>query len=659
MPYPAPPPGSPPSEDKGPKLLTYGTERQSVARRIRRRVPWLKDLLLLAAVPIAIIGYNIISDSGSAAPREQGDLPSMVRSPVRDPGATESLVAVPEDEVEGAVGSEILLAVRATGFRGVPMTDALVQWRVDFGEGSLVEDSTQTDAEGLARTSLLLPAEPGEMIVVGVVADTDLPPVRFHVTVLPGVPSEVMAVRGDQQTGPPGGLLAQPLHVRVTDQDGNPVRGVEIRFQVLSGEGMVAPTRTRTDSLGEASARWRLGSAPGTQQVAALAPEADDAVVTFAARAGGAPTQPAPAQGPPTTVAGQNPTPEEPEVEEEDPAPEPVTVARRAYSVGGGYVCVLVGGRPRCRGANDRGQGDAGPGTDFLAVAGGVSHVCALDGIGRASCWGANEAGQLGDGSRSDRASASQVDSDLRFSSLSAGLSHTCGVGSGGMAACWGRNLNGQLGDGTRDDRTTPRTVAGGVPFRRVSSGWHHTCGLGTDNRAYCWGLNAAGQLGDGSRLDRLVPTRVAGAFSVLSAGSAHTCGISGDQILCWGDNSFGQLGDGTLDDRTRPVRVQGLPGPPIRLAAGAVHTCALIQGGQAFCWGQNLHGQLGDGTTQNQRTPTAVAGGLEFTSLYAGGALTCGFSASGPEYCWGLNQSGQIGDGTRTNRSTPTQVGG
>jgi alpha-tubulin suppressor-like RCC1 family protein len=80
---------------------------------------------------------------------------------------------------------------------------------------------------------------------------------------------------------------------------------------------------------------------------------------------------------------------------------------------------------------------------------------------------------------------------------------------------------------------------------------------------------------------------------------------------------------------------------------------------GSVDCWGQNVHGELGDGTRQSRPTPVPVAGDLSFRSIYAGGALTCGFADDGGQYCWGLNQSGQLGDGTRESRSVPTRVGG
>jgi alpha-tubulin suppressor-like RCC1 family protein len=142
-----------------------------------------------------------------------------------------------------------------------------------------------------------------------------------------------------------------------------------------------------------------------------------------------------------------------------------------------------------------------------------------------------------------------------------------------------------------------------------------------------------------------------------LAAGSAHTCGISAGDVFCWGQNLSGQLGDGTTESRRQPTQVQGLPAPATQIAAGAVHSCALLGDGRAFCWGQNLHGQLGDGTTQNRSSATAVAGTVRFRSISAGGALTCGTATTGGQYCWGLNQAGQLGDGSRQNRSTPTAV--
>jgi alpha-tubulin suppressor-like RCC1 family protein len=155
----------------------------------------------------------------------------------------------------------------------------------------------------------------------------------------------------------------------------------------------------------------------------------------------------------------------------------------------------------------------------------------------------------------------------------------------------------------------------------------------------------------------------VRGAIESLAAGNAHTCGISGDQVLCWGNNREGQLGNGSAEGSPQPVPVQGLPTAATQAAtqivAGAVHTCVLVADGSAYCWGQNLYGQLGDGSTTHRSTAVAVTGGLRFRSIHAGGALTCGLATDGTEYCWGFNQNGQLGDGTRESRSSPTAVRG
>ncbi|MEJ2205749.1 MAG: hypothetical protein P8170_16750, partial [Gemmatimonadota bacterium] len=345
------------------------------------------------------------------------------------------------------------------------------------------------------------------------------------------------------------------------------------------------------------------------------------------------------------------------EVEESAVSVEPLAVVRRDHAVGGEHVCILSGGTVRCRGANDRGQSRGTGAGPLRSLVAGLSHTCGLDDAGAAVCWGGNESGQLGDGSRSDGARARPVQGELRFAMLAAGVYHTCGLDRAGRIHCWGGNPDGQLGDGTRDDHSEPGLVESSAVFRSVVAGWNHTCGLEITGGVLCWGSNDDGQLGDGSRRERPSPVRVPGTFSALAAGSAHTCGIRGGRALCWGDNSFGQLGDGTTTSRSRPVAVPNLGDGVVEITAGAMHTCALLEGGTLYCWGQNLRGELGDGTTQDRVRPTLVAGRLAFRSVKAGGAATCAFSTDGSEYCWGQNRSGQLGDGSRTDRAVPTRV--
>jgi alpha-tubulin suppressor-like RCC1 family protein len=146
-----------------------------------------------------------------------------------------------------------------------------------------------------------------------------------------------------------------------------------------------------------------------------------------------------------------------------------------------------------------------------------------------------------------------------------------------------------------------------------------------------------------------------------LTAAGAHTCAQgSNGQAYCWGGNFSGQLGDGTTTDRLTPTAVSAPAGVTLSgLTAGQSYTCALGSNGQAYCWGDNLRGSLGDGTTTHRPTPTAVSApaGVTLTGLTVGSRHTCAQGSNGPAYCWGGNFYGELGDGTTTRRLTPTIV--
>jgi hypothetical protein len=598
--------------------------------------PLTTRIVVGAGVGIGVIALLALlltrgPDAGEAAPE-----PTMA-IPVPPAAARGTIILpVPDSLADGAVGTTVDISFRVTSGTGVPLPDTTLTFEVESGSGEVVEVTGVTDERGIASTTVALPRRPGTSVVRATLADSTVTAGRMTVQAEAGAPASISSVSGSGQQVPVGELLPNRVVVIVTDADGNPVPNAEIQFSVEPRYGLAAPTRTRTDERGQASALWRVGNAPGTQRLSAISSDMLQGV-TFTATA--------------VEVADEESAGDQPL------ETAPVIVARNQLAVGGSHVCVIRAGTVACRGGNERGQTGGNGSTSFIALTAGGSHTCGLDAVGVASCWGANDGGQLGDGSQSDEARPTRVRTELRFSSLSAGANHTCGLAGRGVPFCWGTNLNGQLGDGSRNDQSAPRTVGGGVQFGSLVAGWNHTCGLSSSGNAFCWGLNNRGQLGDGRSLDRLVPTLVRGSVETLVAGSAHTCGISDGKVLCWGANNFGQVGDGSLEDRTQPTEVAGLPGTPAALAAGAVHTCALVSGGRAYCWGQNLQGQLGDGSTENHARPVAVAGGLTFTQIRAGGAQTCGLTTSGDEYCWGQNLQGQLGDGTRVNRPTPTRV--
>jgi serine/threonine protein kinase/alpha-tubulin suppressor-like RCC1 family protein len=591
--------------------------------------------------------------------------PSAVAAAVADPGSVPPTLALAEPAVvEGDPGEALPVLIRVSGPDGSPLPGVLVRLRGEEGVGRVVLDSVVSDAEGVARAGVILPGSPGPMALMASVPGHEGAELRLELTARGAVAADLTWLIGNGQEGPVDAPLSQPLGVRVRDALGNPLAGAEVEFRILEGGGTVGPALTRTDDQGRAFARWRTGPEPGPQRVEAVLAGAGLAVEFTAEAVAAAPEPEAPP--PDSTVPATSPDAAgDPPVAPVTPAAAAAspTVRERGFVVGGTHVCGLdAGSRAGCRGADDRGQRRGASAAPMVFLTAGVIHGCGLDASGQAFCWGANENGQLGDGTRGDRDTAVPVETDMRFGSLAAGLAHTCGLDATGRAWCWGRNLNGQLGDGSRDDRTAPAPAAGDARFVSLTAGWNHTCGLDAGGRAWCWGLSSDGQVGGGSRLDRLQPTRLTGspAFQSLTAGSAHTCGLSGGEVLCWGDNQFGQLGDGTTADADRPAGAAGLPGPVRRVVAGAVHTCALLDDGRAFCWGQDLHGQLGDGEAGGSRsTPAEVTGDFRFRALEAGGGVTCGVTEVGVQYCWGLNQSGQLGDGTRTNRAVPTRAGG
>lgn len=194
----------------------------------------------------------------------------------------------------------------------------------------------------------------------------------------------------------------------------------------------------------------------------------------------------------------------------------------------------------------------------------------------------------------------------------------------------------------------------------QVAAGYYHACAVLTDKRVRCWGENDQGQSGQSpigmpevKSPDQV--SNITGAVMVAATFST-SCALLGDgTVRCWGNNVGGQLGIGTTDNTPHPTpaQVQGVTGATFLSGASAGHFCAIVAGGQIKCWGGNSSGQLGDGTVgANSPVPTTVckpdvtpcepATGATFVA--GGDTHTCAIFAGGKVACWGSNSTGQLG---------------
>lgn len=405
-----------------------------------------------------------------------------------------------------------------------------------------------------------------------------------------------------------------------------------------------------------------------------------------------------------------------------DPAAPEGAIRADDIDAGRAHTCAVVvdsydlaanGGTLYCWGANEAGQlGDGSRSTrnrpvpvldDVARVAAGRAHTCVISGDATVSCWGGNDAGQLGLGTVGGHRDTPQPVPGLSdIVSLAAGDADTCAVDGNGRAWCWGADDHGQIGDGSGPGAPVPTptrvdTSGGAGPLSEISVGRSHVCALGGEPglRVWCWGSDSAGQLGNGGAdSDTATPTPVSSSVLVagLNAGGDSTCAtnyaadflITGDYTpgaYCWGDNSSGQLGVGDLADRTEPARVargqlqpspssvafSGLPVPLlVNLTVGRTHTCAADVDGVVYCWGAGADGQLGNRSTGDTVAPARTRLGPDPATavrVTAGDATLSirwtppADSGAAPVWRYSVTATTRDGDATSTDVTGPGTI--
>ena len=216
---------------------------------------------------------------------------------------------------------------------------------------------------------------------------------------------------------------------------------------------------------------------------------------------------------------------------------------------------------------------------------------CALTGVGAVWCWGANDWGQLGDGTETDSSVPRRVLGSGRSNpvrQISVGTGSVCAVLRSTAIRCWGRGGEGQLGDGAAEDSSTwvKPYGFGGRGAKNVSVGEFATCAVKANGALYCWGWYGLGESD--------TPQSVSGFKSEQSAltvavGIGHVCVVKPNNGLrCWGANDYGQLGNRTTTTPESSVPVYGFAAGGVRsVTVGYYDTCAVKLNQSVWCWGR------------------------------------------------------------------------
>jgi uncharacterized protein YjdB len=268
----------------------------------------------------------------------------------------------------------------------------------------------------------------------------------------------------------------------------------------------------------------------------------------------------------------------------------------------------------------------------FKSIAGAFRRGCGIAVDGTVHCWlGDSAATPLGGGQTFTTIASSGVEDGVPGS-----YGHFLALATNGSVYAWGKNDKGQLGDGTRTDRATPTLISGSQVFTAIAAGDRFSMALNGAGQAYAWGLNTSVQLGTTTGPgDTIVtsPRLITGApaFASIAAGYAHASGVTtSGELYAWGNvRGSGTSGIARMMDAYTHSAT----------SAGMYATLGLTSSGAAYTLGFNGQGALGDGTTTNRTTPVRVATTATLTKARIGRGAGYGLATTGVLWGWGYHQ--------------------
>jgi alpha-tubulin suppressor-like RCC1 family protein len=304
--------------------------------------------------------------------------------------------------------------------------------------------------------------------------------------------------------------------------------------------------------------------------------------------------------------------------------------------------------------------------SDVRAIATGGVFSLALRRDGTVWAWGANYYGQLGNNSTANSSVPVQVANLSGITAIAAGGGHGLALKNNGTVWTWGWNLFGQLGNGNTSNSLTPTRVLGLTGVTAVAGGNSHSLALTSNGTVWAWGAGFVGQLGDGDTASSVTPVRVSKLTDVtrIAAGEFHTLALKSDgTIWSWGLNTSGQLGNpATSTFDSEPLQVLDGNNAPLNgvtaVAGGGSLSLALRGNGEVAAWGDNSHGELGQGVFGKKALRALRVGNLTGVRAVAAGNLdSFALGSDGTVLGWGINDLGQLGNGTSSDSSVPVPV--